>query len=238
MKYLMIPLMALAFFASSPYLEAKCNTPPAGPAGPVGPTGPTGPAGTFGPTGDTGPTGPTGLTGQTGPSGATGLVGATGDTGTLLRAFVGAGTTEQTTISGPTGTSIPVSFDDTAYFVSPKNFTVGGITGTTFTPTFDGVYELTWFVQAVDEAPTSANPSLFIFEAVGGSPFYELESFLNNNPGIDEAGQVLVELQAGVPYQFSFRVNSPSVAPVDVLVNRCFITLQRVADVEVTPPPP
>ena len=232
MKYLMIPLLALTFFAGSTFVEAKCQTPPAGPVGPVGPTGPTGPGGA-GPTGPTGATGDTGPIGPTGPTGATGPTGPTGPTGSLVNAYVSV-SAGATGISGATGATLPVNFDNDTYFVPPFNFTLGATPSpTTFIPNpgFGGVYELTWRLEATENNDLT-DPTLFIFEDVSGTTPHQLESFSTT---IAESGQVLVELDESTPYWFVFTCADVT-TPMDINLTRCFITLQRVADLPLPPP--
>lgn len=237
----MIPMLALSFFASSIDLEANCQVPPSGPPGPPGATGPTGSGGGApGPTGNTGPTGDQGLTGPTGPIGPTGQTGPTGDTGTTLKAYASV-SADPLSVTGPTGTSLPINYNVTSYFVSPKNIALGtagpvSAQGTTFTPAtgFGGIYELTWFLDATDAAELDV-PIFFVFEETDGSPSEILETFPPNGSSLLVSGQVLIELLAETPYWFAFRVNDDTAGTVNMNVRRSFVTLQRVAD---APPPP
>lgn len=231
----MIPLLALSLFATTPSIEAKCPVPAVGPTGPTGPTGPSGAGGTgpTGPTGQTGPTGPTGDTGPLGPTGDTGPTGPTGPTGTEVDAYASVAASGPINLTGLTGSNnfAIVPFDNQTYFVNPLNITLGTISGptgpdgTTFTPAtgFGGIYELTWRIDATENA-SLITPTFFVFaDETQLNQNYQLTNFLAT---ISEAGQVLVQLFENVSYIFF--LETPDVTPLDVTLDRCFITLQRV----------
>lgn len=228
----MIPLLALSLFANTPSIEAKCPVPAVGPTGPTGPTGPSGAGGT-GPTGPSGPqgdTGPVGDTGPTGPAGDTGSIGPTGATGTEVDAYASVAASGPVQLSGLTGAGnvAYIPFGNQTYFVDPLNITLGNIasptgpSGTTFTPDtgFGGIYELTWRIDATN----NATPNDIITFGIANVGPLQLTTFVST---ISEAGQVLIELLENTAY-FFFLQDASGTVPMDVTLDRCFITLQRV----------
>lgn len=224
MKFLYLPIVAVAICASAPSLEGKCQRPPQGPVGPVGATGAIGTGGT----GDTGATGPIGPTGPTGPLGATGIAGdggTTGATGPFTSVYASAGQTGATGYN--TGeTLIGVAFPEGSYFVDP-NLISYAPNAINFLFSESGVYELTWRFDITNNSLSSS----FDIGLSTTSNFFLLET-VQANETVSLAGQLLIPLN-----DLSGRfVLSGGPNQVNATLNRAFVTLQKVAELPVTPP--
>lgn len=224
MKYL-LPIFALAICASAPLLEGKCQRPPQGPVGPTGATGATGMGGSTGATGPTGPMGPTGLTGPAGPTGNTGSEGAIGATGVQEAVYASAGTTGAGNYT--IGAVLPIRFPDNSYFVDPAQLTI--FSNQTFSGFENGVYEISWRLEGVNAAASNLAFGVFVFPAI----FLQLESF---TPGetFSVAGQVLIPI-SNAPTIAQFELRS-SAGNVNATIDRSFVSIQKVAELPVTPP--